>query len=260
MADQGYGDVVMFARYIPWAMERCWEIVVACSPEVVALIEAMFPGLALATRWEDVPEYRCFCALSGLPRLHGTTLGTIPQGIPYLTPDTARARVWRERLDRMVPSPATKRIGLVWAGRATHNNDTNRSTTLAALGAITAVPGVAFVSLQKGPAAAEAAQHAGTAMLIDLSAEIDGFDDTAAVIAGLDLVIGVDTAVLHIAGAMGRTGWMMLPYAPDWRWLLARADSPWYPGLRLFRPPEPRDWAAVAGEVARALEGFVAGA
>ena len=257
VADQGYGDVIQFARYIPWVLGLCPQVTVATSPELVVLLERMFPGLDMVSRWEDAPGFVAYCPLSGLPRLHGTELGSIPAGIPYLTAAPERAARWRGVLDGLVP-PGLKRVGLFWAGRPTHNNDRNRSVALAGLAPITDVDGVAFMSLQKGPAAREAEAHRGRAPLIDLDSRIDGFDDTAAIIDGLDLVIGVDTVVVHLAGAMGRPAWVMLPYAPDWRWLLGRPDTPWYPSLRLFRQSSPHDWPGVATAVAEQLARFAA--
>lgn len=257
VADQGYGDVIQFARYIPGVLGLCPQVTIATFPELAVLLGQMFPGLNMVSRWEDTPTFAAYCPLSGLPRLRGTVLDSIPDGVPYLAAVPDRAAHWRGVLDGLVP-PGLKRIGLSWAGRPTHNNDANRSVALARLAPITDVDGVAFVSLQKGPAAREAEGYRGSAPLIDLDGRTDGFDDTAAIIDGLDLVICVDTAIAHLAGAMGRPAWVMLPYAPDWRWLLDRADTPWYPSLRLFRPAAPRDWPGVAAAVAARLSRLAA--
>ncbi len=257
IADQGYGDVVQFARYIPWVLERCPTLSIAASAELIPLLSWMYPGLHCFSRWDDTPPYAAFCPLSGLPRLHGTRLDNVPQGIPYLCADPARVESWRGRLAEMLPA-GLKRVGLVWAGRPTHNNDINRTIALSVLNPLGQVPGVAFVALQKGPAVAQIPQFAGPAPLLNLDAQIQGFEDTAAIIECLDLVICVDTSVGHIAGAMGRQAWVMLPYAPDWRWLMGRTDTPWYPSLRLFRPPAPRGWSSVIGDVVAALTEFAA--
>jgi hypothetical protein len=182
-------------------------------------------------------------------------LQTIPGGVPYYAPDPALAARWRARLDRDIP-PGLRRVGLVWAGRPTHNNDHNRSVPLDAFTPLGAVAGVALVSLQKGPPAAQVPQWRGKAPLLDLDAEIGDFEDTAAILAGLDLVVCVDTAVGHLAGAMGRPAWVMLPHAPDWRWLAGRSDTPWYPTLRLFRAPGPKRLDAAIAEAAAALDGW----
>lgn len=252
VADQGYGDAVMFARYLPWALARAPGAVLAACPELHPLLATIRPGLALHGRWEDVPGFDAWCPLSSLPLLHATRLETIPASVPYLSADPARAAAWRARLDAALPS-GLLRVGLAWAGRPTHPNDANRSTTLASLAGLAAVPGLAFVALQKGPAAAQAASWPGPATLLDLDAGIASFDDTAAILAGLYLMVSVDTALVHIAGAMGVACWAMLPFAPDWRWLRGRADSPWYPSLRLFRAPAPRDWPGLVDRVGAAL-------
>jgi hypothetical protein len=257
IGDQGFGDVVMFARYIPWARERCPEIVLACSAEMKPIMEAMFPGVQLINRWDDCPDHAAFIPLSGLPRLHGTRLDTIPGATPYMHADPALAKDWRGRLDARIPQ-GLRRVGIAWAGRPTHNNDLNRSITLQTLAPIAALDGIALVSLQKGPATAQIASYAGTTPLIDLDKEIGDFADTMAIIDGLDLVVTVDTAIGHFAGAMGKPAWIMLPYAPDWRWLLSRDDTPWYPSLRLFRNSAPKRWDLLVPEVAAELQRFVA--
>jgi len=252
IADQGYGDAVMFARYLPWVLARAPDVVVAASAELHPVLAAIHPGLELVAKWDEVRAFAAYCPFSSLPLLHGTRLETIPQPLPYLAADPHKAAAWKARLDARLPA-GTRRIGLAWAGRPTHNNDINRSTSLASLSPLATVPGVAFVALQKGPPAAEARHWPGPAPLLDLDAELAGFDDTISVLAGLDLVVSVDTAVVHLAGAMGVPCWVMLPFAPDWRWLAGRADCPWYPALRLFRPATPRDWPGLVAQLAAAL-------
>ena len=171
IADQGFGDVIQFSRYIPWAAERCPDIVVACSAEVAPLLKQIHPGLRLFQRWENVPPYAAFCPLSGLPRLHGTRVENIPALIPYLRSNPARKAAWAERLRGILPA-GYRRIGIVWAGRPTHNNDRNRTASLAAFAPIAALRGVALVSLQKGPAAAQAGNYFGRAPLVNIGAEI----------------------------------------------------------------------------------------
>ncbi len=195
-------------------------------------------------------------ALSGLPALHGTKPDNVLGGVPYLRADPARAAAWKERLDRLAPATSC-RIGIVLAGRAAHNNDRSRSASLAAFAPLASVSGVTLVSLQKGPAASQAGQYFGAAPLLNLGAEIIDFDDTMAILENLDLLITVDTAVGHLAGAMGRPACILLAYAPDWRWLLDRSDTPWYPSVRLFRQTKPGYWndvmASVAAHVAQAM-------
>jgi hypothetical protein len=169
-----------------------------------------------------------------------------------LRADPERTAAWQARLDGLIP-PGTRRVGIVWAGRATHNNDANRSTTLTELGPIADVEGIALVSLQKGQGQAAIAAYFGRAPLLNAGAMVADFCDTMAAIETLDIVLTVDTAVAHLAGAMGKPVWIMLPYAPDWRWLLDRDDTPWYPTARLFRQPRAGDWRSVVRRVADSL-------
>jgi Tfp pilus assembly protein PilF len=252
IADQGYGDVIQFARYIPWATRRCPEIAVACSAEIRPVV-AQQPGIGrMFDHWDNQPDFAAYCALSGLPRLAGTALETIPSPTPYLRADPEKAAAWTKRLARLVPQ-GYRRIGIAWAGRPTHVNDRNRSVRLPAFAPLSELRRVALVSLQKGPAQAQVGGYWGRAPLINLGPEIADFDDTMAILEALDLLVTIDTAVGHLAGAMGRPVWLMLPFAPDWRWLLDRSDSPWYPTARLFRQPAPRQWDPVVGEIARRL-------
>jgi hypothetical protein len=229
-------------------------VALACSPDLVPLLRAAFPAVAMFVRWEDAPSFDAWQALSGLPRLHGTRLETIPAAPAYLHADVSRAAAWGARLQNLLP-PGLRRIGIAWAGRPTHNNDSNRSASLATLGKLGEVPGVALVSLQKGPPAAQIGSYFGAAPLLNIGPELTDFADTAALLQSLDAVVAVDTSIVHLAGALGRPAFVLLPYAPDWRWLLGRADSPWYPGTRLFRQAAPQDWSGVVAAAAAALGG-----
>jgi Flp pilus assembly protein TadD len=252
IADQGLGDVIQFCRYIPWVCERCPNVAVAADALMHPLIRQVCPAAKLVENWARCPPFAAYCPLSGLPRLHGTTLDTIPGKIPYLSADQTRTATWRSRLQDLLP-PGLRRVGIAWAGRSTHNNDFNRSTRLAALDVLTALDGIALVSLQKGPEQSGVADYFARAPLLNLGAAIGDFDDTMAIIEMLDLVVTVDTSVAHLAGAMGKPVWILLPYAPDWRWLLGRNDSPWYPTARLFRQNEQRTWDSVVERVHIAL-------
>ena len=252
IGDQGYGDVVQFMRYLPWVKGRTDAIVIATSAEMHGIVGQIAPDVAQYHKWEDLPPYAAFCPLSGLPRLHGTTLDTIPVQVPYLRANPVAAAAWKARLDARIPTGKI-RVGIAWAGRPTHNNDLNRTTALENFRPFADVPGVALVSLQKGPGAAQADGFP----IINLDAEIETFEDTLAIIDGLDLVLAVDTSIIHMAAAMGKPTWVMLPFAPDFRWLVERTDSPWYPTLRLFRHPEPRRWDILVPQVTAALAEFV---
>ena len=257
IGDQGYGDVIQFLRYLPWVRSVTDDVVLATSQELANVVAQVAGDLPQFHKWEDIPPIAAYCALSGLPRLHGTTLENMPDATPYLRADPALAADWKAKLDARLPA-GLKRIGIAWAGRPTHNNDLNRTTTLATLKDLGDVPGVALVSLQKGPAAVQANDFPGAAPILNLDAEITSFDDTLAIIDGLDLLITVDTSIAHMAGAMGKPIWVMLPHSPDFRWLLGRSDSPWYPSLLLFRHPAPRRWDLLVPEVAAALQKFIA--
>ena len=252
VADQGFGDVIQFSRYIAWARERCPDLAIGCSGEMIPLLRQIAPAARLFARWQERSDYAAYCALSGLPRLAGTRIETVPAPIPYLHADPARVAHWAARLDGLVPK-GYRRIGLIWAGRPTHNNDRNRTALLADLAPIGNVPGIALLALQKGPKTGQAGGWYGRAPLINLGAEIQDYDDTMAILANIERLVTVDTSVAHLAGAMGCPVWIMLPFAPDWRWLLGRQDTPWYPTVRLFRQSTVRRWDDVLQVVATAL-------
>jgi hypothetical protein len=252
VADQGFGDVIQFMRYIPWVRTRCPRVAVAASTETAPLIAQVAPGIPIVTRWDAAPPFDAYCTLSGLPRRHGTRLESVPWFGPYLQADPAKRAQWGNRLDAMLPR-GYRRVGVVWAGRATHNNDRNRSASLAALRPLGELGRTVLVSLQKGEPAAQSGGWFGRAPLVGLGPEIADYADTMAVLDHLDVLVTVDTSVAHLAGAMGRPAWIMLPHAPDWRWLLNRDDSPWYPSVRLWRHGAPGDWAGTVARVAAAL-------
>ncbi|MGH7044446.1 MAG: glycosyltransferase family 9 protein, partial [Acetobacteraceae bacterium] len=280
VADQGYGDAIQFARYLPWVAGRVAGVALVAAPELAPLLAPLLAGNTMLTGWAAVAAWPspfvAWAPLSGLPRLHGTRLASIPCAVPYLTASPLRTAAWQARLDALAPRPQ-RRVGVVWAGRATHPNDANRSAPPAALALLATVPGVRLVSVQQGPAAAGSAAIAPG--LPELGSAIGDFAEAAAALTALDLLITVDSAPAHLAGALGRPAWVLLPYGPDWRWLLDRADSPWYPTARLFRPESPhgnhphgdglrtdglRDdrvsaWAGVASAVAAALLEWAAG-
>lgn len=252
VADQGFGDVIQFSRYIPWVAERCPHIAVACAAEVAPLLRQIHPNLHLFQKWDDAPPYRAFAALSGLPRLHGTRPDNVPAPVPYLHAIPTKVALWKDRLDRLTPR-GFRRIGVVWAGRPTHNNDRRRSATLEAFAPLFNLPRVVLVSLQKGPTTDQNGRYFGRAPLINVGAEIQDYDDTMAIMDCLDVIVTVDTSVGHLAAAMGRPVWVLLATAPDWRWLLERSDTPWYPTMRLFRQTVARQWGDVLQRVAISL-------
>ncbi|CAK0766886.1 hypothetical protein WCLP8_3990005 [uncultured Gammaproteobacteria bacterium] len=252
-AEQGRGDTIQFARYASLVQARGGRVIVQCQTELVGLLGTLAGVEAVVGNHQTPPPFQWQASLLDLPGAFGTTLETIPAATPYLTAEPSRVARWRQRL-----SGGGISVGLAWAGTSTHRNDRNRSLTLATLASLLApllgLPSVRWFGLQVGPRAADLTAAGLSDRITDLSGEIADFRDTAAMVAALDLVISVDTAVVHLAGALARPAWVLLPFAPDWRWLLGRSDSVWYPGLRLFRQPRPGAWAEVIAEVAQALE------
>ena len=258
VGDQGYGDTIQFARYIPMVAERCQELIVGCSAEMGPLL-ANLPGVSqYCHRWNDVPGHAAHCRLSSLPYLFRTTLETIPQGVPYLKADPARIAFWRERLAATLPA-GVKRIGLAWTGRPTHPNDRRRSLPLAALAPFVEAGPAAFVSLQKPMPARDREALGRFPGMTDLSEALTDFGETAALIENLDLVVTVDTSMGHLAGALGKPAWILIPKAADWRWMLDREDSPWYPSVRLFRQQVPGAWDEPMRRLQAALRGVLQG-
>lgn len=252
VGDQGYGDTLQFCRFAPAVAERCQEVVLGCSPDLEPLLRKL-PGVAKTyTRWNEIPRHLAYCLLSSLPGLLGVRPDTIPGETPYLSPEPEPVQTWAARLAEKVP-PGRLRVGIAWSGRPTHPNDRRRSMRLIDLAPLGRLEGVSFISLMQKIPQRDSADLAALPGLVDISAGLTNFGETAAAICNLDLVITIDTAVGHLAGAIGRPVWLMLANPPDWRWMLERSDSPWYPTMRLFRQPRPGDWAGVVGAIAQAL-------
>jgi Tfp pilus assembly protein PilF len=252
VGDQGYGDTIQFARYIPMVVDRCQEVILGCSAEMGPLLSTI-PGVKqYCHRWNDVPGHAAHCRLSSLPYLFRTQMDTIPLRIPYLKADPARIAHWRGRLDAMLP-PGLKRIGLAWTGRPTHPNDRRRSMPLSMLAPVAQAGPAAFISLQKPLPVRDAESMRLFPHMTDLSSELTDFGETAALIENLDLVVTVDTSMGHLAGALGRPVWILIPKAADWRWMLDREDSPWYPSARLFRQQKPGAWDEPLARLSAAL-------
>jgi hypothetical protein len=226
--------------------------VLGCSEELGPLVRGI-PGITeICHRWNDIPGHAAYCRLSSLPGLVGTTLDTIPGQAPYVRAEPDRVAFWAARLAEQSPRGA-RRIGLAWTGRPTHPNDRRRSLRLQQLAPLARAGDITFVSIQKPLPTADLPWIAHFPGMLDLADQLTNFGETAAVIENLDLVITIDTAVGHLAGALGKPVWVMLPRAADWRWLLDRSDSPWYPTARLFRQHRPGAWDDVVADVAGAL-------
>ena len=241
-AEQGLGDSIQFVRYAPLLARLGATVVLEAPRELISLFSRIRGVAQVVARGEALPAFDMHCPLGSLPLALATELSSIPADIPYLEPDPERLAGWRARLSG-VPSP---RIAITWEGNVNHPNDRNRSIGFGQLAPFWLTE-ASFVSIQREPTAEDAAAMAGIPRLLHLGSELDDFDDTAAVLSLVDLAITVDTSVAHLAGALGRPTWLLVPFAPDWRWMLDREDSPWYPTARLFRQPAPGDWASVIG-------------
>jgi len=253
--EEGLGDTLQFLRYLPLLAQRGARVAVAVPPALTLLMRTI-PGVAEVPDGDaPIPQHDFHCSFNGLPRAFETTLETIPREVPYLAADPVLAADWARRL----PVAQAFRVGLVWAGQARPwlpgftGLDQRRSVSLATLAPLGAVAGVQFVSLQKGAAAAEAQVF----NMIDVMDDVLNFADTAAIVAHLDLVISVDTSVVHLAGAMGKPVFLLDRYDNCWRWLSGREDSPWYPSLRIFRQHCSGNWGPVIERVTSALSDAV---
>ena len=246
-AEQGLGDAIQFARYATLAHRRGARVLLevhAPLKELLAQVEGVDAAFALG---EPLPAFDLHCALMSLPRAFDTRLDSIPAEVPYLEAPEAHAGRWRERLAAV----ARPRVGLAWSGSRTLRNDANRSLPLAMLAPL-AGAGRSLVAVQKEIRDADRAALR-TLGIAAFEQELRDFRDTAALVAACDVIVSVDTSIAHLAGAMGKTVLVMLPFSPDWRWLLDRADSPWYPSARLFRQERIGEWDAVVARVAAAL-------
>jgi hypothetical protein len=253
--EQGYGDTLQFLRMVPWARARSGaRVVLEINHEFHSIAQRMGGFDAITLRGELPPAFDTYCEMMSLPMAMGLQLSDLPGQVPYLSPDPERVKHWT----RVLAGHKRPLVALVWAGRPTHLNDLNRSMSLDQLAPL-AIPGVTYVSIQKGPSENNAQTPPAGMNLISLSPLINNFEDTAAILSIVDLLISVDSSPVHLAGALGRPAWVMLPRLPDWRWLLERSDTPWYPSVRLFRQQRSRDWSSVVAEIAVSVQEFTAG-
>ena len=250
-AEQGFGDAIQFLRYAPMVAERGGQVLLRCAAELGDLFARTAGVTSVHPRGGALPPFNVVCPLPSLPLVFGTTLDAVPAPVPYVRADAGKLARWKDRFS----NAADKfKVGLVWASQSQHRTAGEKSVALAALAPLAGVSGVRFYSLQKGEAARQVERPPGGMQIEDLDRDLRDFSDTAAVLANLDLVISVDTAVAHLAGAMARPAWTLLKFAPDWRWLLGRGDCPWYPTMRLFRQQAPGAWDVVIEEVAQSLQ------
>ncbi len=254
-AEQGLGDTIQFVRLLPKVKALGGTIILECQPLLAKLLQGIEGADLVIARPADgslpTRNYDLHVHLMSLPCLLGTIIDTIPAEIPYLTADPSKTALWRTR---MISTSDGLRVGIVWAGSPDNKNDRSRSMTLTDFLPLRECPGVVLYSLQKGAAAGQITPFPQGYEITDLSRELEDFTDTAAALTALDLLITVDTSVAHLAGALGVPVWTLLPYVPDWRWLLDRDDTPWYPTMRLFRQSHAGDWAGVVTNVIAALD------
>ncbi len=249
--EQGFGDTLMFIRYVPLLRQRAGEgkVYLACEPElfrVLQTLEGVDEVFALGS--EASVTYEVQVPLLSLPNRFGTTVETIPNKVPYLRPPPdAKTRIKRRKDSKLA-------VAFVWAGRPTHSDDRFRSCPLQWFAGLFDIPGIDFYSIQWGPRSAELKPHQGRDNVFNLSEKLTDFGETAAIIDQVDLVISIDSAVTHLAGALGKPVWTILPFGGEWRWLFRREDSPWYPNMRLFRQRILGDWRPVFLRIAAALQ------
>ena len=249
--EQGLGDNIQFVRYLPMVKSRGGTVICEMLKPLIGLLQG-FPGIDelidASSDSNSNGEFDFYVPLLELPRIFGTTLETIPADVPYLYADSSKVEYWKQRL-----VGAAFKVGIVWAGKPMHTEDSSRSCPLRYFIPLSKIPGVRLYGLQKGEAARKVKDLTGKISVTNLVDELNDFTDTAGVVENLDLVISVDTAVLHLAGAMGKPAWAILPFTPDWRWMLSREDSPWYPTVRLFRQKRHGDWDGVFQRLAKEL-------
>ena len=243
-SEQGFGDIIQFVRYVKLIQGLGAQVILEVPKVLITLLTGLEGTFQLLAIGDHRPDFQYQCPLMSMPLAFKTTIETIPAKIPYITCDDNKALAWQSRfLGRN-----KHRIGLVWSGSANHRNDHNRSFQLQDL--IPYLPNCfEYISLQKEVRPNDKEVLQNNPQISDASYELNDFSDTAALINNLDLVISVDTSVAHLAGALGKKTWLLLPYVPDWRWMLDRDDSPWYPNHRLFRQPNRDDWVSVFKQI-----------
>jgi tetratricopeptide (TPR) repeat protein len=259
-ADEGLGDTIQFVRYVPMLTARGARVILLVDGPTQPLLSGLSGVIQCISKsaGASLPAFDMHCPICSLPLAFGTRLDTIPSSASYLpAPAKERVQAWETRLREATANRNRLRVGLVWSGNPAHKNDCNRSTSLRALSRILDVDAT-FVSLQKDPRPDDQAALRERPEIIDLTADLTDLGETAALVSCLDLVITVDTSVAHLAAALGRPTWLMLANRPDFRWLLDREDSPWYPTMRLFRQTKTRDYAEVAGRIRTELLDLIA--
>jgi tetratricopeptide (TPR) repeat protein len=255
-AEQGFGDTIQFIRYAPLLAGQGAKVICEVQPELLPLLSenVLLKDVTVMAAGEPRPAFDLHCPLLSLPLAFATQPTTIPAAVPYLAAPAERQAYWRDRLP-----PGTLRAGFVWSGQSSHKNDGNRSIALPRLSSLFEHPQIRCFSLQRDLREADAKALRDLPNLVHLGDDLRDFADTAAIISLLDIVVSVDTAVAHLAGALGKPVMILLPYAADFRWMRNHDDSPWYPGARLYRQPAFGDWDSVIARAAEALRQLALG-
>ena len=253
-SEQGFGDTIQFIRYAPMVSDMGAKVIVECQEELVSLLKNVEGIHSVIPRDKQLPAFDIHYPLLSLPYIFGTKLETIPAKIPYIHADETMVQKWQNKIE----SPASSfKIGLIWAGDPKLKFGHSRSCPLELFSSLAELDDFIFYSLQKGESSEQASNPPKGMKLIDYTEDIHDFSDTAAIMNNMDLIISVDTAVAHLAGALGKRVWVLLPFVPDWRWMKDREDSPWYPTMKLFRQPSSGDWQSVMGTLEEALKELV---
>jgi Flp pilus assembly protein TadD len=250
-SEQGFGDTLQFIRYIPMVKRLGGTVVFETFEPLLGIVRGL-PGI---DKLVEISPNRChaescdyYIPLMSLPKLFTIDIPTIPSNIPYIIANPTKIEQWKNRINKK-----SFGVGIAWAGKPEHENDGNRSCHIEHFLTLAGIPGVELYGLQKGDAARQIETLDRVKGIINFDHELKDFSETSAAIENLDLIIAVDTALVHLAGAMGKPVWTLLPYTPDWRWLMEREDSPWYPTMRLFRQPACGDWGAVFDKIIEEL-------
>ena len=252
-SEQGFGDAIHFCRYAPLVAARGARVILEVRPPLVQLMGSLAGPAEIVESGDALPAFDIHCPLLSLPLAMGTRLDTVPAQVPYLSVAPDKAAEWGARLG----AKTRPRIGLAWSGNVIHERDKERSIGLRNFLRLLDIDAT-FVSLHKEVGADDAGVLAERSDILHFGDALADYTDTAALIAQLDLVVSVDTSVVHLAGALAKPVWILVTYVPDWRWMLEREDSPWYPTARLFRQTAAREWDSVLARVHAALRDFVA--
>jgi FKBP-type peptidyl-prolyl cis-trans isomerase 2/predicted TPR repeat methyltransferase len=255
-SEQGFGNTIQFIRYVPLIAGKGAKVIAECQKELKPLLDRMEGLEYVITQGDGLPEFDVHCPLLSLPMIFGTDLQSIPAKVPYISADPEISKKWEEKIQAQAPGI---KIGLAWSGNPKFKKDRMRSCELRTFSPLAKIKGITYFSLQKDEAAEQAKSLPKGMKIVDFSDDIKDFGDTAGIIDNLDLVISVDTSVSHLAGALGKPVWTLIPFSPEWPWMLEREDSPWYPTMKLFRQPSAGDWQSVIKRVKKELEILING-